>query len=109
MNITFSPVAGLPVLAVSKSGDVLTLNGETFDFTALPTGATLPKEAITCEWISGDVSRDESGVLTVPMILPHGPNAPEATRFPAPMTDVEDGTVALPLYDMPAPEEEVQE
>ncbi|MHC9235032.1 hypothetical protein ACX9MO_05250 [Pseudooceanicola sp. 502str34] len=103
MNITFSPVAGLPVLAVSKSGDVLTLNGETFDFTDLPTGATLPKEAITCEWISGDVSRDESGVLTVPMILPHGPNAPEATRFPAPINGVPDGEIAMPAYDEEEP------
>ncbi|MHC9235017.1 hypothetical protein ACX9MO_05170 [Pseudooceanicola sp. 502str34] len=104
MNITFSPVAGLPALTASKSGDALTLNGETFDFTALPNGATLPRDAISSPWVAGDVTRDGEGVLTVPLTLPHGPNAPEATRFPEPVTDAPDGPVALPAYDEEEPQ-----
>ena len=75
------------------------LDGEIFDFVDLPNGATLPREAINSPWFAGDVSRDENGVLTVPLLLPHGANAPESTRFPQPMTDVPDGPVALPPYD----------
>jgi hypothetical protein len=45
-----------------------------------------------------------AGVLTVPLILPHGGDAPEATRFPAPI-DAGDGPVALPPYNAPEDEE----
>ena len=106
MNIIYSPVRLDTQLELSKSGDTLTLNGEAFDFTDLPNGATLPRSAITSDWFAGDVTRDEAGVLTVPVILPHGANAPEETRFPAPLENVVDGPVALPFYETPEPEEE---
>src|SRR4051812_22159334 len=41
MRISFSPQRRDHVLIVSKNGDVLTINDETFDFSALPNGATL--------------------------------------------------------------------
>jgi hypothetical protein len=47
------------------------------------------------------VSRDADGLLTVPVILPHGPDAPEARRFPAPLLVTADGPVALPPFDAP--------
>ena len=99
MHLTFSPVRRDDTLTLSRAGDVLTVNGEAFDFSPLPEGATLPRNAIDCEWIAGDVSRVD-GVLTVPLILPHGQKAPEETRFPAPITLTEDGPVDLPAYDM---------
>lgn len=106
MNFTFSPCRSDAELAMSVAGDVLTINGEHFDFSGVPNGATLPREAISCDLIAEPVERDEAGVLTVPLILPLGPDAPEAARFPAPMTDVPDGPVDLSAF---APEEEADE
>jgi hypothetical protein len=100
MNLTFSPIRMDTPLTASVDGDVLTLNGEALDFGPLPKGATLPRAAIPCDWIAGDVTRDEAGALTVPLILPHGANAPPETLFPEPMT-VKAGAVALPPYDAP--------
>ncbi|GGG59698.1 hypothetical protein GCM10011415_02010 [Salipiger pallidus] len=99
MNIILSPVRLDTQLELFKSGDTLTINGEAFDFSALPAGATLPRAAINCDWIAGDVTRDEAGVLTVPVVLPHGGNAPEETCFPEPLVDVPDGPVELPPYN----------
>ncbi|KZY29275.1 hypothetical protein A3731_26670 [Roseovarius sp. HI0049] len=98
MNIAFSPVRRHGQYAAVKSGDTLIIDGEAFDFSALPNGATLPKEAIACEWIAGPVERDEAGLLTVPLLLPHGANAPEVTRFPDPIKLTADGPVALPAH-----------
>lgn len=98
MKITLSPDGNLPPVSVVKSGDTLTINGEAFDFSGIPNGATLPREAIACDWIVGAVERDGAGVLTVPLRLPCGPNAPEATRLPQPLENVADGPVSLPPY-----------
>jgi len=99
MKLIFSPVRMDTQLEAIVAGDVLTLNGEALDFGPLPAGATLPRAAIECLWIAGDVTRDLAGVLTVPLILPHGANAPEETLFPQPIT-AGDGPVALPPYEL---------
>ena len=104
MILTLSPVRMDDTLTASVNGDVLTLNGDALDFGPLPNGATLPREAVDNPWIAGDVSRDMAGVLTVPLILPHGGDAPEGTRFPAPI-DAGDGLVPLPPYNAPEDEE----
>jgi hypothetical protein len=106
MKIVLSPASRSVRLTLTKSGDMLIINGETFDFTDLPNGATLPLSAISSDWINGDVTRDESGELIVPLIVPHGVNAPEATLFPASLENVADGPVALPIYETTEPEEE---
>ena len=98
MNITFSPVRMDASLALIVSGDNLTINGEAFDFAGVPNGATLPRAAISCDMIAGDVERDGSGVLTVPLILPIGADAPEAARFPAPMLGLPSGPVELSAF-----------
>ena len=94
MKFIFSPQRRDDVLTLSKSGDALTVNGTVYDFSPLPDGATLPREAIDCEWVCGDVSRI-NGELEIPILLPHGPDASEAARFPEPM-NVTDGEVVLP-------------
>ena len=109
MKIILSPTRRNDRLTLSKSGDVLTLNGEAFDFTDVPNGATLPCSAISSDWFAGDVTRDQTGELTVPLILPHGANAPEANRFPAALKSVADGPVELPIYETPAPAPELEE
>ena len=82
-------------LSLNKQGETLTINGESFDFSQLADGATLPREAINCQWVCGDVERI-NGELIIPILLPHGPNASDAARFPEPITVTEDGPIALP-------------
>lgn len=102
MVINLSPVRMGEQLAVSKQGDILTINGEAFDFSRMPDGASLPGEAIESNWFVGQVERT-NGDLVLTLVLPHGQNAPESTRFPQPIIMAGDGVVALPIYDLPAP------
>ena len=95
MHITFSPMRQTGTLALSRHGDILTINGEAFDFSGISEGARLPREAIASDWVAGDVHRAD-GILTVPLILPHGPDAPPEARFPAALTLELDGPVTLP-------------
>ena len=104
MHITLSPVRLDETLTASLAGDVLTLNGETFDFTQLPEGATLPAEAIDSEWFVGPVSRID-GEMHLTLRLPHGPNPSQAVAFPGPITVTEDGEIALPFDPEPEPEQ----
>lgn len=105
MHISFSPVRSDARLALSVNGDTLTINGEAFDFSGLPEGATLPQTAVTCDWLASDVERID-GEVSLTLILPHGPAAPAETLFPAPAS-VSDGPVPLPLYgEVPIIEEE---
>lgn len=96
MLINFSPIRDDRTLEVSKVGDTLTINGESFDFTQLPEGATLPNEAIGCEWIVSDVHR-VNGQIELTILLPHGANASESARFPTPINMTTDGQVVLPV------------
>lgn len=95
MKLIFSPQRRDDVLILSKSGDALTVNGTVYDFSPLPDGATMPREAIDCEWICGNVER-VNGELVIPILLPHRSNASEAVRFPEPLTVTSDGQVVLP-------------
>ncbi len=95
MKLIFSPQRRDAVLTLSKTGDAITVNGTVYDFSPLPDGATLPREAIDCEWICGNVER-VNGELVIPILLPHGPDASEAARFPEPLTVTSDGQVVLP-------------
>lgn len=98
MILTLSPLRSDEALTASVSGQILNLNGVALDFGPLPNEATLPRAAIDNPWIAGDVTRASDGTLTVPLLLPHGGNAPEETRFPAPIT-VHSGAVPFPPYD----------
>lgn len=97
MTIKLSPQRRDNQLTVTKQGDKLTINGAEYDFSDLPDGATLPAEAIDCEYIRGDVERID-GELHVTLLLPHGAHAPEETRFPQAIVDPADGPLPLPPY-----------
>jgi len=103
MHITLSPVRLDETLTATRAGDVLTLNGQAFDFGPLPEGATLPAEAIASDWIVGPVSRID-GDLHLTLRLPHGPNPSQAVAFPEPIHVTEDGPIVLPFDPEPEPE-----
>lgn len=91
----FSPIDPAETLTVSKRADVLTINGERFDFRPLPDGATLPAAAINCEWIGHDVKRVD-GELIITFRLPVGQEASQASCFPADIFNPPDGNVSIP-------------
>lgn len=101
MKIKLSPQRRDDTLAVTKVGDVLTINGDVFDFSGLPDGATIPAEDIPCDWIVGPVER-VAGELHLTLILPHGPNPSPAVAFPAAIIDAPDGVIELPADPAPA-------
>lgn len=105
MNLSFSPKRLDQALELSVFGDTLVLNGEDLDLSVLPEGGVLPASAVSCDWIAGDISRTD-GVLNVPLFLSHGPNAPEETRFPVPISVDVDGPVELPPYEVAQEQEE---
>jgi hypothetical protein len=90
MKIILSPQRRDDTIQVVKSGDALTINGVEYDFSVIPDGALLPRDAINCTWLVSDVERID-GVLHLTLILPHGAEAPHAVRFPSPLTDPADG------------------
>jgi hypothetical protein len=95
MQIKLSPQRRDDTLTVTKQGDTLTINGTAYDFSVVPDGATLPKEATDCAWLASDVERID-GVLHLTLLLPHGANASEAARFPQPIINPADGALELP-------------
>ena len=105
MKISFTPARMDTQYEASVSGDVLTIDGEALDFGPLPEGATLPKDDVDCLWLASDVERID-GEICLTLMLPHGANAPEETRFPE-MVTIDEGGVVLPPYDVePELEEE---
>jgi hypothetical protein len=96
MLINLSPIRSGRALEISKTGETLTINGVPYDFSQLPDGATLPREAIDCEWIVSDVNRI-NGEIELTILLPHGANASHEARFPEPINITNDGQVVLPI------------
>lgn len=104
MKITFTPQLRADALSLSLVGDVLTVNGSAYDFGPLAEGGTLPREAVGCPLLASDVTR-EGGHVTLALILPHGSDAPEAARFPQPITVTQTGPIQLSMtYAEEAPE-----
>lgn len=104
MIIKLIPVRMDETLAVSRSGDVLTVNGETFDFSQLPEGAALPHQSIASDHFAGPVERI-SGEVHLTLRLPHGANPSREVAFPQPITVTADGPVMLPADPEPVIEE----
>lgn len=96
MRLLLSPVNDPRILNITKTNDTLTINGESFDFSQLLEGATLPKEAVDCEFIISDVSRI-NGEIELTILLPHGANASHEARFPEPINMTSNGRVMLPI------------
>lgn len=95
MRIYLSPRRMDAVLDVVRAGDVLTVNGEAFNFKSVGEGDTLPQSAIRSEWFAGDVTRVD-GELEFALILPLPINYSPEQAFPVPLENVPDGRVAFP-------------
>lgn len=93
MKISFSPQRRDDSLTISKAGDIITINGESFDFSNVPDGATVTD--VPCEFITGPVDRID-GEIHLTLILPHGPNPSQSVAFPEPIPVIEDGPIPLP-------------
>jgi hypothetical protein len=93
--INFSPQRRNDTLTLYKQGDILTINNIPYDFSPIPEGGTLPREAIDCKWICRDVERID-GEIHISLILPHGPNPTHDVAFPEPIRITADGEVVLP-------------
>ena len=96
MLINLSPIRDDRTLNITKTADTLTINGVPYDFSNLPNGGTLPREAINCEFIISDVNRI-NGEIELTILLPHSANASHEARFPEPIIKNNDGQVVLPI------------
>ncbi|GKQ44364.1 hypothetical protein [Pseudomonas syringae] len=103
MIIKLAPQRRDDTLIVEKAGGVLILNGETYDFSAMSAGSTLPRSAISSEWFAGDVEYDSD--LTVHIIMPVPANYSPEQAYPVDLVEVPDGIVQLPkpLPEVPSP------
>jgi hypothetical protein len=111
MKLTLIPQRRNDALALSLSGDVLTINGEALDLSGIPTGATLPRDAVDCAWLASDIKRDEDGTLCLSLILPHGfiadpwSDAARAVLYPSVIEVTKNGAITLPTYEEEGMEE----
>lgn len=98
MFITFSPMRSDDALSVSIDGDMLKINGDLYDFTAIPEGAVLPSTAVDCAWLASDVTR-LNGDIHLSLILPHGAHAAKEALFPTPVHVTTKGPLVLPTHE----------
>lgn len=103
MIIKLSPRSADEQLSVEKFGSILRLNGLSFDFSGLPDGATLPGEAVSSPWVDAPVERID-GELVVTLVMPHGVDAGQQSRFPVDIVNPADGRVPLPTDHDPQPD-----
>lgn len=103
MKIRLVPIRMDERLTVSVQGDVLVLNGVALDLSKVTAKAPMQPGA-GMPWVQGEILRNGK-VLEVTLLLPHGADAPEQTRFPADLLIVKDGPVELPPYETPPTED----
>lgn len=75
--VTRTPQNGLPgapPIEIAISGDVITIDGEAYDFSELPEGHYVG--GIPCPWIVGQVRR-EGGDIHITVIQTYRPAEPE--------------------------------
>ncbi|MDQ1847660.1 hypothetical protein Q9299_05105 [Gemmobacter fulvus] len=100
MHITLTPMRHDLPLALLRAGDVLVINGSAYDFGPLPEGALLPRVAVDCAWLAGDITRS-AGQLRLALILPHGAEAGFDQLHPAALLLSQDGPVSAPGLTAP--------
>jgi len=96
MRISLVPLGTIDTLQVIKQDKVLTFNGESFDFSLMKNGDTLPWTALSSKWITGGVECDADGELSLNVILPIPWNYSQEQAFPVPLLNVPNGVVVFP-------------
>ena len=95
-TLTLAPQVSLrSALTVAVAGETLIVCGDAIDLSPLGEGDILPGEAIDHPSIADKIRR-EGGVIQVTLLFPIRADAPEAARFPEPITVTADGPVTLP-------------
>lgn len=107
MKINLSPQRSDETLDISRAGSAITINGESFDFSQMADGDSLPTAAIKSPWFVGDVHK-AGGELELTLILPLPANYSPEQAFPEPLLITTDGPVTLP-QPLPTPEPETEE
>ncbi|MEZ5796712.1 MAG: hypothetical protein R3D63_03995 [Paracoccaceae bacterium] len=95
MHIELIPIRMDATLEAHLAGEVLTLNGQAVDLSAVTEAEPLAAETLGCPWICGEVTRRD-GEIRLSLLLPHGADAPEEMRFPAPISRRRTGPLPLP-------------
>lgn len=96
-HITLAPIRMDGTLTLSAVGDVLTINGDDLDLSALDDGDVLDGGAVDHPLVSSvDPIRRVGGMIHITVLLPTGYPAAEAARFAAPIEVTEDGPIAVP-------------
>ena len=98
MHITLDPYIGLPggdVVEVVKLGDTLTVNGQAFDFSVIPDGATLPAGAVACEYLSLHPIERIDGVLHLTLRYPIYPTEAHCVYGTTLLVDPANGPLEL--------------
>lgn len=100
MKISFSPQGNRTDILASleRQGDTLIINGESYDLSVIPDGATLPDagQATGCDLIVGSIERID-GVLHITLLLPYSTMPqPQSVLFPEPIHATQDGPITLP-------------
>jgi hypothetical protein len=98
MILTLSPIRSDATLTLERCGDILIVNGQSFDFGPLEEGDRLPFDAVEGDWLVSDVVRKD-GRLSLSVALPHSAEAPHALRFPEKLLLDADGPVRLPTEE----------
>ncbi|WP_052731799.1 hypothetical protein [Devosia geojensis] len=96
MRIMLSPQRSDAQLVVGKSGDVLTINGDVLDLSALAAGDSITGASDLHPFLLRDIDRSIDGEIELTLRLPHGPTPEPYMAFPDTLEAVPDGPVDLP-------------
>lgn len=96
MHITFSPVEGSQEFEANVDGDVIVVNGQSFDFGPLKAGQRLPVSAIDSPYFLGPVTRLDSGDIQLTLRSPFTFGDSDNVAYPNPV-HITKGAVVFPI------------
>ncbi|MBK6468796.1 MAG: hypothetical protein IPF96_19660 [Rhodobacter sp.] len=99
MLIHLVPVRMDAPLEARLDREVLVLNGRKVDLSGVPEGASVAAGGFGCRYLVGEIAR-EGGEIVLSLLLPHAADAPEKTRFPAPLWRKRPGVLPLPPFGL---------
>jgi hypothetical protein len=82
---------------MQRLSTALIVNGVTLDMSCVAEGTVLERTSADFPWLASDVTRADD-ILHPAIRLPHGPDTPPETLFPALIHVSSDGPVALPPF-----------